>query len=330
MGSLSISKTGFNSMLPETPANLRKRENPVEKPIVQQASETAPVESQPESRLYVVNLPARHGFTLNSTTPASIPIQFQKISYVEKTTVTLCISNPSTSRVNFSIQMISKPKVESAQRFGFKAQMKHTIEGEIFKFESMQGSLEPSDQRFMTLTFKPLIAGIYTQSFLVRCHGKGITLNLSGEGSSQRVENSAPSLAPKKQHEFAKAMRRATNKPYNPVLRKRVPISAQQASRQVSASQQKVLVFDDLLIGRTQTLELRIENPKRHECVFDVFVSAPFAVPTKKLNVPAESYTSLPVAFRPTRPGSSSSFIVVKVGSDVLKVKLMGSAHLRR
>lgn len=334
----------FN-FLPETPANLKLLHKPAvlrETPVscnnnlvastLPSPIQTAPIQNIPSSTL---TLPTRSGFSFDSKATSTLTIQFPIMSYVEKGRLTLCLINSTNIRSAFSLGSIGKPKVEASQAFGLKAPPKHVIDSEVFQFEILNGSLDANEQKVMKIFFRPVIAGIYTQSFLLRCNGKGITINVFAEASSKRVADSsgkAPTRMPQRNIKSFQAKRKTAANPYTvPVSRTKVrqPPKIQQNDAS-SLSDKNTLVFNDLAIGRSLTLDLRVMNPKTHACTFDVFVTAPFAVPTRSLQVPADSYTTLPVAFRPTRPGLFTTFIVVKYGSEVFKVKLSGKAHMRK
>jgi hypothetical protein len=295
-----------------------------------------PVPTAPPKKdvpLYPLILPSKSSVN-DPNWKSTLTVNFPKITYVDRSKILLCISNSSViSRSVFNIYAIAKAKVESSQRFGLKAPQKHTFEGDIFDFECTKGSLGPSEQKFIEITFKPVIAGNYTQLFLLKSNGKGVTLTLSGEASSKQLNDNSQggNTAP------VRSQHRVRNvKPYAPPRNRSIyqkpqpPLVHSTSNLGTVAGDNSTMVFDDLLVGRCQTLDLRVMNPKKHGCVFDVFVSAPFAVPTKKLQVPADSYTTLPVAFRPVRAGTFTTTIVVKYGSEVLKVKLSGKAHNKR
>lgn len=89
----------------------------------------------------------------------------------------------------------------------------------------------------------------------------------------------------------------------------------------------KVLDFTQIKLGKTQTLELRVENPKGYACVFELFTTLPFFIPTKKIIVKANSFLNLPIAYRPSRIGDSQSFLVLKFGNETLKVKCFGRCY---
>lgn len=92
-----------------------------------------------------------------------------------------------------------------------------------------------------------------------------------------------------------------------------------------SPQQFETLDFSTLTLGTSKQLEFRARNPKPFSCVFELFVTAPFHLPTRRVSIKPNSYMNFPVIFRPVRSGVFNTFIVVKFGNDIVKVKCNGS-----
>jgi hypothetical protein len=100
------------------------------------------------------------------------------------------------SRIRLRLQNVSNHpvswKVVSIGKAYMTYDLKHPIEDQIFKFDVESSIVGPFDDVCIVASFKPLLAGIYSQTFHLRVNGYAIPLNLKGNNTKLLKRPSRP------------------------------------------------------------------------------------------------------------------------------------------
>ena len=233
-----------------------------------------------------------------------IQIVFPAVKYRSESRISISIDNPTCKDAIWTVKSVGCAAVAN------EGQKKHTVDDIIFRFIQNKGKVISGSGIALTISFFPLIAGIYTQTFHLRVQNCLILLEISGKSTrpqSERHQERPRCSLPHSQYALT-----TSHTPYQSKSEMRLVHTEPRKRIFVGKSSNKSLEFGISRLHENISRTIHVCNNRTLPTNFKIYISGPFAIPTEKLCIDGKSYVVFPIAFTPTQPGSYKGFVVIK------------------
>lgn len=252
-----------------------------------------------------------HNSTANGSSNTSLEneskrmqVEFQAIKYRSESRISISINNPTCKDALWTVKPVGCAYVAN------EGQNKHPVDDIIFRFIQNKGKVISGSDIMLSISFFPLIAGVYTQTFHLRVQNYLIILELRGTScrpQSERPHSRPRCSLPQSQHvltscqtpyQVKPGMRLVQTEPQKRIISEKMP--------------PKTLDFGIVRLHDSNSQTIHVCNNILSPTNFKMYISGPFAIPTEKLWIDSKSYIALPIAFVPSQAGAFKGFLVIK------------------
>ncbi|TPX37159.1 hypothetical protein SmJEL517_g01054 [Synchytrium microbalum] len=317
--------------------------------------------NNPTTRNPVLILPGKLGGAPSTikpwqTAPPRMPqhttyVGFPPTSYRSIGRVTLSIQNPTIKPAYWEVSSIGKPHCESTiasgrttdrnnNRYGTAGTRKHAIDQDVFVFAYASGRVEAMQRAEVMLSFHPLMAGQYSQTFHLRCNGRLVVIELEGTATVpvfRQPQQQQQRYQQQQQHQNqqlpnlkASIGSKSTSTGWTPSLASSVNMSSNVEALSVTygGNPCKQLAFNDVAVGRTKVIAICLCNNSTsitRAMTVDITAPTSFYVSTGRMKITPRIPVWSEITFRPHRAGECEGEVIIRAaGGSVWRTKVSG------